>query len=409
MVIKPVTPVTETNRDEYHSGNDRFTADMTAAAVGMSPRFVRRVVGRDLLTSRDVLRLIDQDSYRETFVRRSQVLNYLKTVKWPTRELDPPDGWTLERSDALEYLRRLRRNTVQCVVTSPPYWGTRIYDTYKATRWADTETCTFGHEQTPEEYLRHTTEILSTMFDVLTPDGSVWWNIMDSYNTRAPLRRSASETLAAMRGKNVPWSEQPGRRYSAGHSYLEDGEQCVIPGRVAQRASRLGYLVKSVITWSKTNSMPEPSPHRPNRGLEYILHLTKARRPKFNRDAYRTLPARHGGQSPWEPAKLGDVWTFPPTSGGTHGAQFPLTLPGRCIALSTDRGDVVLDPFAGLGTSGVAALTLGRRYVGVDISERYLRLAEERLRGARHHPTTTAVLPVARQTPLIGVKDGKFQ
>ncbi len=238
-------------------------------------------------------------------------------------------------------------------------------------------------EQTPEGFVRHTTEILLALKSVLTPNGSIWWNIMDTFNTRTQIRGNAVEALRAMQGRDSrAWGDHESRRYSAGHSYLKDGEQCMIPSMIAERASRIGYYVKSTITWAKTATLPEPQESRVSRNLEYILHLSLARAPSFNKECYRTLPAAFGGRNNgWETDKLSDVWTLPTSSGGDgHGAQFPIALPGRCIALSTNEGELVLDPFVGAGTSGVAALALGRRFIGIDVSPDYLQTAQRRLK-----------------------------
>ncbi|MBN9115825.1 MAG: site-specific DNA-methyltransferase, partial [Pandoraea sp.] len=177
------------------------------------------------------------------------------------------------------------------------------------------------------------------------------------------------------------WNDHECRRYSAGHSYLKDGEQCMIPFLIAERASRLGYYVKSVISWTKTSSMPEPQNSRVSRNVEYVLHLTKQRTPMFDKEAYRRIPARLGGRNgSLESDKLSDFWHLPTSSGRDgHGAQFPLALPGRCIAISTKPGDLVLDPFLGAGTTAVAARLLGRRIVGFDVSKEYPGIARKRL------------------------------
>ena len=74
------------------------------------------------------------------------------------------------------------------------------------------------------------------------------------------------------------------------------------------------------------------------------------------------------------------MWVLSTSSGGDgHGAQFPLALPGRCIGLTTECQDIVLDPFVGSGNSGVATRKLGRRFIGIDVSEDYLKKAEDRL------------------------------
>lgn len=274
---------------------------------------------------------------------------------------------------------------MRTVITSPPSWGLRIYDSATAVRWADGEVAPFGHEQTPEGYLRHTTEFLLELGRALTPDGSVWWNVMDTSNTRTQIRGSAAETLKAMNGTDRrTWHEHAARRYSAGHSFLRDGDQCLIPMRVAERASRIGYQVKSIITWAKTHSLPEPQNSRVSRGLEYVIHLSKQRAPKFDKTAFRELPTELGGRDPSrEPDKLSDVWTLGTSVGRDgHGAQFPVALPGRCIGISTQPGDLVLDPFVGTGNTGVAALRLGCRFVGIDVAESYLHVARKRLHAA---------------------------
>ena len=203
---------------------------------------------------------------------------------------------------------------------------------------------------------------------------------MDSYNTRTQIRSSASEALRAMQGKDSKsWADHAARRYSAGHSYLKDGELSLIPVQIAQRASRIGFYVKSLITWAKPSSMPEPQNSRVSRGSEFVIHMTKTRTPKFDREAYRRVRTALGGRNVgYESDKLSDVWVLPTSSGKNgHGAQFPTALPGRCIALSTAPGDLVLDPFVGSGNSGVAARALGRRFIGIDVSPQYIAVAEE--------------------------------
>lgn len=383
--IKPQTPVGALDREAWSQRDEQFEADEVAPLVGMSVTFIRKVVGhRARLSVSDVLRLLDQDAYSETFVRRSQVLDFLtrpKVVTKPGKTLEV-ETHALATGNVTDVLDRLAPASIQCVVTSTPYWGMRIYDDSTNVTWADGETCAYGHEQTPEGFVRHTVQILWQLRRVVTPDASIWWNLMDSYNTRTQIRGNAIEALLAMQGKDDrKWHEHEARRHSAGHSYLKDGEQCMIPARVAERASRIGYHVKSVITWAKQSSLPEPQNSRVSRGLEYVLHLAPTRTPKFDKTAYRRVQPALGGRSvDYESDKLSDVWVLPTSTGGNgHGAQFPVALPGRCIALSTDPGDVVLDPFVGSGNAGVAARALGRKFIGIDVSPKYLTTAEEKI------------------------------
>lgn len=389
QTIQPRSPVATLDRDRYVGSDRTFPVVTVAPLVGMGATFIRRVVGHsgDLSVS-DVLVLLDQDAFGETFIPRSRVLDYLMRDQ---RAIDPdyelPERYDLLHEDCLSFVSRLPDASVQCVVTSTPYWAMRVYKEARPIAWADGDVAPYGHEQTPEGFVRHTVEIIHALSRVLTQDGSLWWNVMDSFNTRTQIRGNAVEALRAMQGGEhyKVWSDHEYRRYSAGHAYLKDGEQVGIPAMIANRASRLGLFVKSTITWAKTATLPEPQKSRVSRQLEYVIHLTKQRTPKFDRDAYGHLSTALGGRNPLlETAKLSDVWVIPTSSGGDgHGAQFPLALPGRCIGLSTSPGDVVLDPFVGSGTSVVAALALGRRGVGLDTSREYLAVAEAKVSSMR--------------------------
>jgi hypothetical protein len=132
---------------------------------------------------------------------------------------------------------------------------------------------------------------------------------------------------------------------------------------------------------------------------EYILHLAVGPRPPlFQKREWQGLNPEIGG--PNEPLesreRITDIWSLPVSQGKNgHGAEFPLALPGRCIALSSREGDVVLDPFLGSGTTALAAMRLGRRCIGFEISEQYVQLAAKRLaQGAERHtakgPSTTS-------------------
>jgi DNA modification methylase len=354
----------------------------------MSPTFIRKVIGDSgALGVDEVLSLLDQDVYAETFIPRSRVIDYLQkslSATPPVTKIGVPNTFSLHQGDSVELLDFLKKESVNCVVTSPPYWGTRLYDYSHDVRWSDGEVCPYGHEQTPEGYIRHTVEMLVKIKRALTLDGSIWWNVMDTFNTRTQIRSNAAEALRAMQGKDkTSWGDYECRRYSAGHAFLKDGEQCGIPGRIAERASRIGLFVKTMITWAKTGSMPEPQNSRVSRNIEYILHLSKHRTPFFQKDSYRTTTPRLGGRSGYEADKLTDYWFLSTSSGKDgHGAQFSLALPGRCISLSTIPTQVVLDPFTGGGTSGIAALQLGRKFIGFDVSDRYLALAKDQITGA---------------------------
>lgn len=400
--IKPKTPVAALSREAYLGRTETFQIDDVVPLVGMTRGFIKRVVGnKNILSVPDVLALLDQDAYAETFVPRSRVVDYL--LKDSKRERDNvqglPDSWLLIHDDFLDAGYSLPTGSIQCVVTSTPYWGTRIYKESRIIQWADGEACAFGHEQTPEAFVRHTIEVLHHLRPLLTESASVWWNLMDTFLTRTQIRGNAYEALKAMNGRSKEsWKDYAHHRYSHSHSYLKDGEQCNIPGLVATRASKIGYYVKSVITWAKINSLPEPQNSRVSRSIEYVLHLSTVRAPKMDKETYKRKPIGLGGRNErYEGDKLSDHWVIPVSSGGEgHGAQFPTALPARCISISTDPGDIVLDPFVGSGTTGVAAMSLGRRFIGIDVSREYLTLTETKIsEAARRYPLD--ITPVSQE------------
>lgn len=395
--IKPYTPVAslyDSLEDEFMGFSGTFDVSLVSDLVGMSTTFIKKVVGHNRgLSPKEVVKLLDQDCFAETYVPRSKIpaylLNRVHAEKGCSEETITTNGVEFIHGNAHDLLHRIALKSIQCVVTSTPYWAMRLYDDMQSISWADGEICPLGMEQTPEAFIRHTIELLALIKPLMHNDGSVWWNIMDTFNTRTQIRNNAVEALRAMQGKDKrKWTEHDCRRYSAGHSYLKDGEQSLIPMKIAERASRIGYYIKTFISWTKTSTLPEPQNSRVSRNVEYVLHLTLQRTPRFHKKVYRTLPAKLGGKNGGlESDKLSDFWYLPTSTGRDgHGAQFPLALPGRCIALSTDEGDLVLDPFCGAGNSGIVSQMLGRRFLGFDISEKYVQIAQSRMEGVEYIP-----------------------
>jgi DNA modification methylase len=399
--IHPRTAAIALSRDALKCDRFRtFDLETVASLAGMTPAFVRTALSLDTraaaVNMEGVFALLEQDAFAETFVPRSKIPEYLlrrvDEVVAPRLLLQSPHE--LIEGNALHLLPLVRPATVQCVVTSTPYWGMRVYDDHFVHQWADGEQCAFGNEQTPEGFIRHSLEALFLLRPALSCGASIWWNLMDTYNTRTQIRTNAAETLNAMQGNETrTWHDYVCRRYSAGHSYLKDGEQCHIPSQIANRASRIGYFVKSVISWKKLGSLPETVESRVTREVEYVIHLAVQRAPFFDKTAFLRLPQSLGGRNrTYESEKLTDVWHFSTAQGSDgHGAQFPVALPGRCIALSTRADDLVLDPFVGSATTCVAASLLGRRSLGFDVSEKYLEIGRKRLQDAQARPPLTFV------------------
>lgn len=377
-----------------------FDADLVAAVVGMSRAFIARALNRPrsrpkTLTLSDVLELLDVDGFQETFVPRSRIPKYLlheshqppneiPALRRSTRTVGDVE---LRVGDARSLLPTLEPGSVQCAVTSSPYWGMRTYENERNIHWADGDFCPYGFEQTPEAFIRHSVEILHLMKPAISESGSVWWNIMDTYNTRTPIRETATERLHAMGqapGARAGWTSHRACRHSAGHMYLADAELSSIPPRIAERASRIGYKLKSYITWHKPSSTPEPVKSRVSRQAEYILHLSIGPAPYFSKTNWQGQEPYLGGPTERESKeKITDVWSISTSNGKNgHGAEFPLSLAARCIALTSQKGDLVLDPFVGSGTTALAATALDRRCLAFDISEPYIEIAQKRLETA---------------------------
>ncbi len=313
--------------------------------------------------------------------------------------------YEIRTGHVLDELAKMEPESVNCVVTSPPYWGQRDYADVPDTEWSDGWVGQFGHEPTPEQYVEHTLDVLRGVRRVLRSDGVVWWNIGDSYTGLRPK------------------------------------ELVLLPARVALALQADGWYVRSDIIWRKTDAMPESVKDRPTKAHEHILMLTKNVRYWYDYVAVMT-----------DGHFLRNVWSFATANEPkAHFAVFPLELPKRCILASCplevcaycgyarkrlietsghygDRADVsvytgaayqtaqsaprgshknfgksivntigwsscdcaepeyrsglVLDPFAGIGTTLSVAQELGRDSIGIEISPKYVKMAKKKIKEA---------------------------
>ena len=149
---------------------------------------------------------------------------------------------------------------------------------------------------------------------------------------------------------------------------------------VGMAMMQLGFRILNDITWEKTNPPPNLGCRCFAHSTETILWATKA--PKGSRHKYtfhyQEMKVENGGK------QMKSVWQFPAAGRtekklGKHPTQKPVTLIERCLRASTNADDLVLDPFAGSASTGIAALSLGRRFVGCDIDPDYADLACRRL------------------------------
>lgn len=301
------------------------------------------------------------------------------------------DTVTLYHGDALDVLSRLPDGSVDCCVTSPPYYGLRDYG-------IDGQ---YGLEATPAEFVARMVAVFAEVRRVLAADGTAWLNIGDSYYSGRgrPGPNGHDEKQPARRGWARPL-DRPGQEWGTKKSLL------LVPERLAIALGDEGWTVRNKIVWSKPNAMPEPVTDRLSSRWEYLFLLTRSARYWFDLDAIRTPHSEktlrdfgdgtsngkaYGNakvrDNNWQPnnttrrvdprgANPGDVWEIATTPyPDAHFATYPLALAERCIAAGCKPGGTVLDPFSGSGTTGLAAAKHGLRYLGIDLNAEYLDLS----------------------------------
>lgn len=306
------------------------------------------------------------------------LINYLESGN--EGRADSLDINKVYQGSCLDHFEEFPEESVQTVITSPPYWGMRIYSNAFNVDWSDGTTSPFGGESTPEQYIRNTLELFMRMRPILAESGTIWWNVGDVYNTRTQIRSDSLERMEAVKnGEDITWAERSAKRHSAGHEYLKDKDLTLIPYQIGKGLERCGFYVRSIIVWRKENVVPETVSDRPTVGHEVILLVSKSKRYKFNEQDWRDSNMV-GSRSSSEPENLRTVWEFNSAPGkDAHGAPFPVELPARCATLTAEKDDVVYDPFMGSGTTAVAASKLGRPWVGSEIADDYIEITNNRL------------------------------
>lgn len=302
------------------------------------------------------------------------------------------DTVTLHHGDALDVLRTLPDQSVNCCVTSPPYFGLRSYG-------VDGQ---YGAEKSPVEFVERLRILFSEVRRVLADDGTLWLNLGDSYSTRVVVKQSSHQKGLGFSSDDLSksWVEQreSGRVRMPSDYGLPEKNLLGVPWRVAFALQDDGWILRNAVTWHKTSGMPESVTDRLSTRSEMVFLLTKAKRYWFDLDPIRephadtTIAAATRARIPYtapgqrtqgktrgmheQGANPGDVWAISTSPfSGSHFAVFPPEIPRRCILAGCKPGGTVLDPFSGSGTTGMVALRHGRRYVGIDLNADYLDLS----------------------------------
>lgn len=285
---------------------------------------------------------------------------------------DNPFVDTILLGDSWEIAKRLPSSLVQCIITSPPYFGHRKYA--KDSGVAELE---FGREKNPIAYVERLLSLFTELKRVLRDDGTLWLNMGDTYRK---------------------------------------GQLLGIPWRVALALQDDGWMLRSEIIWKKTNAMPSSVKNRPTTAHEHIFLFSKQASYYYDQDAIREPHVtftdkskmkggrRHFGKrdstpesgknagnsnlhdARWDQAfhPLGrnkrTVWEI--SLGkfrGTHFAVFPTQLVETCLLAGSAEGDLILDPFMGAGTTAVVAKQHGRHYLGIELIAEYIEMANQRI------------------------------
>lgn len=261
------------------------------------------------------------------------------------------NNWRILVGDVRDRLSELEAGSVQCCVTSPPYWGAqRDYE----------HASQIGHERTPELFVAELVTVFREVRRVMRADGTLWLNIGDSY---AASGKGGGGSLMSKRKQ--AWGHRDRMRGWRGAPPGYKAKDIVgVPWLLATALRSDGWYLRRDIIWAKPVPTEPTRQDRPVVQHEIVFLLSKSKKYLY------VLPE----------AQEGTVWLI--ASGQSdehHAATMPAELAERCIERGSRQGDMVLDPFTGRGTTGIAALRMGRSFVGVELSDQSVQLARKNI------------------------------
>jgi len=254
--------------------------------------------------------------------------------------------------DSLELLRNLSINSIHLIITSPPYFGCRVYGNE-----------TLGREESPLDYVDDLLQFTIELKKVLRQDGSFYLNIGDVYfGTKGFIRNKGRYA----RKTDIHYKEH--KIVKPNGKYLQYKQLLMIPERVAIGMQEQGWILRNKIIWEKPNPIPSYSPDRRYPVYEHIFHFVKSKRYYFDLEIAKKLNNhRDIYRNSIEPFK-------------EHQASYPVSLIKPLILTTSKENDIVLDPFIGSGTTAVAAILTNRRFIGFELNMEFCRIAETRIK-----------------------------
>jgi DNA modification methylase len=293
---------------------------------------------------------------------------------------NPAERAVCLHGDAFDLVKFLPDESVDLVLTSPPYWGLRTYglthnweigrewqsigrsiDDVPDFKWYRAYGGVLGLEPTPEWFVGHLVEFFSSISRVLKSRGSCWVNLGDTYFARwSSIRLSGRQGL----GNN----ERIRRKTPMG-GFRQEKNLLMIPARFAIAMQTCRWILRNDLIWFKPNVPPRSEGDRLRLSHEHFFHFVK--RPKEGRaDYYYDLSEAEDGAL--------DVVTCMAKSGESgHSATFPTEIIGPRIRSSCPPDGLVLDPFCGTGRALAEAVSSGRKAVGIEITEQFFAVAKD--------------------------------
>jgi len=290
--------------------------------------------------------------------------------------------------DCIEMMRTLPDNSVNCCVTSPPYFGLRDYG-------CDGQ---IGLEETPEAFIAMLVDVFREVKRVLKDDGTLWVNIGDSYSRGDRGTVPPQKGSAASKSDDVKYNFKSASAMMGNHPEIKPKDLIGIPWMLAFALRADGWYLRQDIIWHKPNPMPESVTDRCTKSHEYIFLLTKSPKYFFDSEAMKEKAvyagAKRGVSKNVSPSGITDfggkveydtrnkrsVWTVNTKSySEAHFATYPPELILPCILAGCPEGGVVLDPFGGSGTTAQVAIENRREAILCELNPEYVKIIEKRL------------------------------